>query len=120
MTDTVDTFRQGATAYRNARDWAKEQRDEAIKRANKRVNDGQVRTLAVDASFGGVSSFTIDASLDGIYTIEALSQESQSSLNKDSHTTADPPDSETSTDELALDYTHPAKRSRHSKRSHQP
>jgi hypothetical protein len=34
MTDTVDTFRQGATAYRNLRDWAKEQREEAIRQAN--------------------------------------------------------------------------------------
>ena len=31
------TFRQGATAYRNARDWAKEKRDELIEAANKRV-----------------------------------------------------------------------------------
>lgn len=30
MTGNLDTFRQGATAYRNARDWAKEQRDEAL------------------------------------------------------------------------------------------
>ncbi|EZF28726.1 hypothetical protein H101_07595 [Trichophyton interdigitale H6] len=36
MTDSLDTFRKGATAYRNARDWAKEQRDEFIKSANER------------------------------------------------------------------------------------
>ncbi|EGE09048.1 hypothetical protein TEQG_08077 [Trichophyton equinum CBS 127.97] len=36
MTDNPDTFRQGATAYRNARDWAKEQRDEIMKCANER------------------------------------------------------------------------------------
>ena len=112
MTGNAEAFRQGATAYRNARDWTKEQRDEAIKRANKRANDSQVGTLAVDASFGEVSNFTTDASLDETYTIEALSQES--------NTTADPPESETSMDELALDYRLPAKRlRRHSKRSHQ-
>ena len=38
MTSDVETFRRGATAYRNARDWAKEQRDGAIKQANERVD----------------------------------------------------------------------------------
>ena len=121
MTGNLDTFRQGATAYRNARDWTKEQRDEAIRRANERANDSQVGTLAVDASFGGVSSFTTEASLDEASTIKALSQESQTSLNEGSNIIADLQESETSTDELASDYKVPAKRSgRHSKRSHQP
>lgn len=110
MTGNAESFRQGATAFRNARDWSKEQRDDAIKRANKRANNSQVGTLAVDAS--GVSGFTTDAPLDETYTIEALSQDSQSSLNKDSNTIADPPESETSTDELAFDYRLPVKRSR--------
>jgi hypothetical protein len=107
MTHNRETFRQGATAFRNARDYAKAQRDEVIKRANKRVNDSQVGTLAADAT---------DASLDET-TIEALSQESRTSLNEGSNITADPPESETSADELALDYRLPAKRlRRHSKR----
>ncbi|KAF2816851.1 uncharacterized protein BDZ99DRAFT_483960 [Mytilinidion resinicola] len=38
MTDTAETFRQGARAYRNLRDWTKEQRDEAIQQANERAN----------------------------------------------------------------------------------
>jgi hypothetical protein len=121
MTGNLDTFRQGATAYRNARNWTKEQRDEAIRRANERANDSQVETLAIDASFSGVSSFTTEASLDEASTIKALSQESQTSLNEGSKITADLQESETSTDELASDYKVPAKRSsRHSKRSHQP
>lgn len=37
LTGNVDMFRQGVAAYRNARDWAKRQRDEAIKQANERV-----------------------------------------------------------------------------------
>ncbi len=116
MTSDRETFRKGAIAYRNARDWTKEQRDEAIKRANERASDSQIRTLTVDASF------TTSTSLDEIDTIEALSQESQTSLNKDSYTTVDPPESETSTDELASDYRFSAKRlrRRHSKGSHQP
>ncbi|KAL8700950.1 MAG: hypothetical protein Q9201_005166 [Fulgogasparrea decipioides] len=112
MTDTADTFRQGAAAFRNARDWAKEQRDEAIKQANERAFDNQFGTLAADASFSRGLSFTAGASLDETDTIEVLSQESQTSLNKGSNTTANPPESETSTDELAPDYILPAKRSK--------
>jgi hypothetical protein len=37
MTDTAETFRQGASAYRNAREWAQEQRDTFIAIANKRA-----------------------------------------------------------------------------------
>jgi hypothetical protein len=33
----LKTFRQGATAYRNARDWVKEKRDKFIEAANGRV-----------------------------------------------------------------------------------
>ena len=42
MTDSAETFRQGATAYRNARDWAKEQRDRAIQAANARFTGSQI------------------------------------------------------------------------------
>ena len=34
MTDTADSFRQGATAFKNARDLTKEYRNAAIARAN--------------------------------------------------------------------------------------
>ena len=37
MTGNPETFRQGATAYRNARDWAKEKRDEMIEAANQKA-----------------------------------------------------------------------------------
>lgn len=75
--------------------------------------------LAVDASFSGVSSFTTDTLLDEIYTIEALSQESQTSLDKDSNTNADLSEPETSSNKLTFDYKLSAKRlRRHSKRSH--
>ncbi|QSS48831.1 hypothetical protein I7I53_08962 [Histoplasma capsulatum var. duboisii H88] len=39
MTSDLETFRQGASAYRNARDWAKEKRDEFIGMANKRLSE---------------------------------------------------------------------------------
>ena len=120
MTGNADTFRQGATAYRNARDWTKEQRDEAIKRANERANDNQVGSL-VGASIDEVSSFATEALLDGASTIEALSQESQTSLAEGSNFAADLPKSETSADELAADDQVSVERSStHSKRSHQP
>lgn len=45
LTDDVDTFRQGTAAYLNGRDWAKQRRDNAIKRANKRVGLEQVTTF---------------------------------------------------------------------------
>lgn len=106
MTSDPETFRKGATAYRNAGGWTKKKRDETIERVNKRVND-QPGILTVDASFSGVSGFT---SLDETDTIQALSQESQTSLNKSSNTTADSPKSEISTDELVLGYTLSVKR----------
>jgi hypothetical protein len=37
LTGNPETFRQGATAFRNLRDWAKEKRDEFIEAANVRV-----------------------------------------------------------------------------------
>lgn len=77
MTNTTETFLQGATAYRNARDWAKEQRDKAIRRANEVADDSQDEMLALDASFSGDPSCTTGASRDKTYTIKALSQQSQ-------------------------------------------
>ncbi|PTB77871.1 hypothetical protein M440DRAFT_1400816 [Trichoderma longibrachiatum ATCC 18648] len=38
LTGNVETFRQGAGAYRNGRDWAKRKRDEAINKANERAS----------------------------------------------------------------------------------
>lgn len=47
MNSDSDTFRKGATAYRNARDWAERQRNEAIRQANKMVRD---QTPAADVT----------------------------------------------------------------------
>ncbi|EQL29102.1 hypothetical protein BDFG_08228 [Blastomyces dermatitidis ATCC 26199] len=41
MTGNLETFRQGACAYRNARDWAKEKRDGFIRLANERCPDAK-------------------------------------------------------------------------------
>ena len=70
LTSDYDTFRQGAAAYRNGRDWAKRQRDEAIQRGNERVANIGTRAshlddnpalrfaTASDSSFGHVSQGT--------------------------------------------------------------
>jgi hypothetical protein len=51
LTHDVDVLRQGATWYRNGRDWAKEQRDDAIRRANKQSTNVQIESTSVNASF---------------------------------------------------------------------
>lgn len=43
MTSDAETFRKGASAYRNARNWAKEQRDEFIRLANARRLENQIQ-----------------------------------------------------------------------------
>ncbi|EDN06286.1 predicted protein [Histoplasma mississippiense (nom. inval.)] len=45
MTSDPVTFRQGASAYRNARDWAKEKRDEFIRAANETHSKAQSQLL---------------------------------------------------------------------------
>ncbi|KAI1318027.1 hypothetical protein F5Y16DRAFT_406466 [Xylariaceae sp. FL0255] len=46
MTGNASTFRQGATAYRNSRDWAKQERDKAIQKANERSARDEPRPSA--------------------------------------------------------------------------
>ena len=75
MTGNPDIFRQGASALRNARDWAKEKREELMIAANGKVPDAKYSDL--------VSSTQSFVSL---------------SSNETTHQ-----ESETSTDELALD-----------------
>ena len=55
LINDLDTFRQGAAAYRNGRDWAKLKRDEAIEKANKvaknEVDDGLgLRFVSVESA----------------------------------------------------------------------
>ncbi|EDN10698.1 predicted protein [Histoplasma mississippiense (nom. inval.)] len=45
MTGNLETFRQGACAYRNGRDWAKEKRDEFIRTANEANSKAQSQLL---------------------------------------------------------------------------
>ncbi|OCL15341.1 hypothetical protein AOQ84DRAFT_351081 [Glonium stellatum] len=125
ITDTAETFREGAGAYRSLRDWTKEQRDEAIRQANERATiqqaneranpvEAEAPAPAGDASGASpASSFVTAVSDTEAYT---MSQVSQTSLNEDPNTQEGFEESDSSTEDLA-DYTLPAKRSRRSKHS---
>ena len=112
MTGNAETFRKGATAFRNARDWTKEQRDEAIKEANEKMSGNHTR--AVDAILGAVPGFTTEDLDDSCSTAEPVNQGSQPPLNEEF---------ESSPDLLALDYRVPVKRlskqSKHVRRNRQ-
>ena len=118
MTGNVETFRQGATSYRNGMDWAKEQRDNAIRLANERVRVDKCHpeTLAVESSFIHASSFISDTTSDATSTIGAPSEESRISLARDSNITNQLQTPEISSGETAENNNAPVKRSiEHSK-----
>jgi hypothetical protein len=103
ITDTADTFRQGAAAYRNLSDWAKRQRDEAVSRANERAKSVEPKAPG-DADASPASSFlTVTAEA---YT---MSQESWTSLNDDSNKLVNFKESDSPIEDLS-DYTLPIKR----------
>ncbi|QPH15597.1 hypothetical protein C2857_000037 [Epichloe festucae Fl1] len=99
----ADSFRQGAAAYRNARDWTKQMRDEAIKLANQRTFGNQPDS----SRSGDLDSATArEASREGTIIT------SQETALKPNSNVSPPWDSDTSADELSLDLTfwQPAKR----------
>ncbi len=113
MTGNADTFRQGARAYRNARDWAKEQRDDANRQTNEIADVG---TEAPTGHAGGspALSFVTAVSDSEAYI---MSQESRTSLDEDSNIQNDIQESDNSIEEF-VDYRLPAKRlSRRAKHS---
>ena len=84
MTSDLDTFRQGASTLRNARDWTKEKREELVTAANGKSLNGD--HSAIDSS---------------TQSLVSLSSDAPARL-----------ESETSTDELGLDnrgIIHPAR-----------
>ena len=96
MTDNLVTFAEGATWYRNARDWTKKKRDDFITLANERADEEEISSP--DEPY--LTSFTAS---------------SQNELSITSNTTHQ--DSESSTDELARDTGLPRKRSAKPRRS---
>ncbi|KAL8735398.1 MAG: hypothetical protein Q9166_000943 [cf. Caloplaca sp. 2 TL-2023] len=115
MTGDLEAFRQGARTYRNARDWAKEQRDEAIRQANERAN------LEADAPVGDTGASPALSFVTAVSDTEAytMSQESQTSLNAGYSILRDFEGSESSIEDLA-EYIHPAKRSNKPSKRPQP
>ena len=92
MTGNATTFRQGVTAYRNAPDWAKEERDRAIKDTNNRASPSRKKALNADESSGVISSFTTEISASETNT------PSQTSQVDDSQTISHPHPSQPLTD----------------------
>ncbi len=118
MTSDLETFRQGARAFRNAADWAKEQRDTAINLANEccvkkkeKEKTKENTPLGPSTCSDPMSSFNSATSGDTC-TVPAMSQCSQTSLNADSRGTTHLHESESSMDELALDFKSQSKSSR--------
>ncbi|KAI0147294.1 hypothetical protein GGR57DRAFT_258624 [Xylariaceae sp. FL1272] len=88
LTSDADAFRQGAAAYRNARDWAKRMRDETIEKANE--------TVARDET--SPSAPPDDPALSFVSSQRTLTQS-----RFDSNTASSFGDSDTSADELGQD-----------------
>ncbi|EED22708.1 hypothetical protein TSTA_061960 [Talaromyces stipitatus ATCC 10500] len=79
LTDGIDTFREGATWFRNGQYWAKEQRENAIRRANNRFASNVIQST-LNASFSTVCETS------GHESIESFSRKSHFSFNQTSMT----------------------------------
>ncbi|KAL9608152.1 MAG: hypothetical protein Q9167_007004, partial [Letrouitia subvulpina] len=76
ITGTSERFREGVGALRNARDWAKEQRDELIAAANSRVMGLPKETSNLESSTHSMSQSTAEqAVLDSETSADELSQD---------------------------------------------
>jgi hypothetical protein len=106
LTGDADTFRKGAAAHRNGRDWAKRQRDDAIKHAQNAARHTAVASSLEDSS--GLS-FTSEGS-----AAETIANSQKTILNLDDNLPLSY-ESDTSADELSEEF-HNLKRPR----SHSP
>ncbi len=101
----LETCRQGLTVFRNARDWAQEQRDAFILAANE-IARPVILEPPVSESFGrNYASDPIDVESAGYLTTNEDSVDSPLYYKTNSNTpvTAHPEEYETSADELAFD-----------------
>ncbi|KAH7009488.1 hypothetical protein EDB80DRAFT_838185 [Ilyonectria destructans] len=87
LTGYSESFRKGAAAYRNGRDWAKEKRDEAIERANKMARE-EVDDLGLSFASEASAANTEPTSQDTITHHES----NRTPSLYDSDTSADPID----------------------------
>jgi len=79
MTNKPETFREGATAFRNARDWAKEKRDEFIENANRRMPNTYAEPQSLESSGDGEGS----ASTSGPIMMESDTSADELTLEKE-------------------------------------
>ncbi|POR34809.1 Uncharacterized protein TPAR_05016 [Tolypocladium paradoxum] len=115
LTGDADTFRRGAGAYRNLRDWAKKQRDNAIEEANGRLPRNTDASPSQNAE-GLASSFTSEASAaDTMVTSQTTVLHTDS--NAPTTYEADSSDDPLSRDFPPLDFEPPAKRTKSRSRS---
>jgi len=76
LTDTPETFRQGVSAFRNAIDWAEEQRDRLIATTNGRVMGMPRETSTLEPSTHSMSQSTIGLGvLESETSADELSQD---------------------------------------------
>ena len=78
LTGSISHFREGISAFRNARDWTHEQRDELIAAANERLTNatGISRDTSALGPSQRVSQSTVEpASLDNETSAHELSQD---------------------------------------------
>ena len=76
ITGTAERFREGISAFRNARDWAKEQRDDLIAVANSRIIGISKETSTLEPSTQSMSQSTIEPdALESEISADELSQD---------------------------------------------
>lgn len=95
LTGNQESFRRGATAFRNGKEWSKSERDRAITEANEKAVNREIITQKDG------SRFVAEERLGG--TVEKTQRDSSLTVCYD-------PD--TSEDELSLSFERPSKRSR--------
>ncbi|KAF2995330.1 hypothetical protein E8E13_001346 [Curvularia kusanoi] len=106
LTGNIGNFRAGAAAYRNARDYAKMERDSAILQANERLAQLQAETAADEENVSPALSLVTALDTEETHT---LTRDSGTSFDEDGHAARRDRESDSSPDELA-DYALPAKR----------
>lgn len=83
ITGTVTKFREGVGAFRNAREWAKEQRDRLIVAANAKVMGTLVTTQVDDAGLGSTSASLSHSQLSRSSYEDGLLRGSETSVEEE-------------------------------------
>ncbi|KAF2786423.1 hypothetical protein K505DRAFT_354483 [Melanomma pulvis-pyrius CBS 109.77] len=111
MIDGRDALRNGLIAYRNAKEWAEEQRNEAIRQANERAKRLEAGTPNGGASGNPALSF-VTVVTEAEAEAQTVSHVSRTSLCEDSNALGDFQESDISKEDELADHKLPAKRPR--------